>query len=360
MTETNNPAPAEEKPKKEGKRKLAMKEINPELFRHPGEAGALGRLEKAPGFAKLLDMMSDYGGKAERLVETASMARVGPGVYPLLHKVWQETLDNFGVGDIPLHVSFQDAKLWQIKGGGTGPRVIISSLALDELPKKEMQALLAMAAGSIRLGNVVNFAAAEFLRWFQDFSGIAGSPAMMLSWALENWRRYAAMSADRAAALACSHQPVQSLLLRVAGAGSGSWGGIADPGRLRLQGVEAASRDEDWDGGRWRRFASAMNRHNSAALIRNLDLDEWVATGAPDLIVHGKVTTVEDLASACEECCGSGLAFWGAFAPGSADDSESGWRETAAEWREAAGKGITTFLRAGEAFYKTLREGADK
>ena len=53
-----------------------------------------------------------------------------------------------------------------------------------------------------------------------------------------------------------------------------------------------------------------------------------------------------------------GLAFWGEFAPGIADTDEPGWREKATDIREAAEKGIQTFLKAGEAFLKAL--GDDK
>lgn len=353
MPEADNPAGASGKPE--------LKDIDPALYRHPGESGALGSLEKAPGFAKLLDLMSDHGGgKAERMVEMASMVRVGPGIYPRLDELWGATLAAFGIGGIPLHVAYREQRTWTLKGGGAGPRAIIAADLLDELPQAEMSALLAMLAGSVRLGNVTNLAAAEFLRWVQDFSGIAGAPALVLSWALENWRRYAAMSADRAAALHCGVESVQNLLGRISGAGSRSWGGVPDSVRLRVQGVEASSRDKDWDNRRWSRFAVAMNRNNLAGLIRSLDLAEWAASGAIDKIKSGQATTPEDLAPDGTGSADPGLAFWGEFAPGIAETDEPGWREKATDIREAAEKGIQTFFKAGEAFLRTLGEDKGK
>lgn len=337
--------------------KLAMRDINPDLYRHPGEAGALGRLEKAPGFAKLLDLMSDHGGgQAERLVELASMAKVGPGVYPALDKLWRATLADFGIGDVPLHVTGRDSRGMVLKGGHAGPRVIVSVDLLDELSKEQMAALLAMAAGSVRLGNVVNLTAAEFLRWVQDFYGVFGAPAYMLSWALENWRRYAAMSSDRAAALYCGEEAVRSLLALWAGAGSSAWGGINDEDRLRLQGVEAASRDQDWESNRWRRFMTAMNRKNSAALVRRLDLADWYASGAPEKILAGEARTPEDLDMDGVRTDSPGILFWGAYASGTPEAEEPGWRETAESVKELAEKGVGGFLKAGEAFFRALRD----
>lgn len=342
--------------KKKTENVMSFKEINPELYRHPGEKDAWGKLEKAPGFAMLIDLMSDHGGgKAERLVELASMVKVGPDVYPKLFKKWQDCLEQAGLAEISLHICGCDGQPWTLKGGNAAPRALLSSSLLDELSVEEMQVLLAMIAGSVKLGNATNIAAAEFLRWVQDFSGIVGTPAFMLSWAFENWRRYAAMSADRAACLQLGADHVNVLLRRISGAGSKAWGGVVDEDRLRLQGLEAASRDKDWDKSRWQRFASTLNRHNSGGLIRILDLSEWVASGAPEKILAGIVKTPEDLEME-EGCATSGLAFWGEFAAGQSGAEESGWRETATEIRDAAEKGVTAFFKAGEAFFNTLRD----
>ncbi len=279
-----------ESQKKKTENTIPFKDINPELYRHPGEKDALGKLEKAPGFAKLLDLMSDHGGgKAERLVELASMVKVGPDVYPKLFKKWQDCLAQADLVEMPLHICGCEGQPWTLKGGNAAPRALLSSRLLDELSTDEMQVVLAMVAGSVKLGNATTIAAAEFLRWVQDFSGIAGAPAFMLSWGFENWRRYAAMSADRAACLQLGADQVQVLLRRISGAGSKAWGGVVEPDRLRLQGLEAASRDKDWDKSRWQRFASALNRHNSGGLIRILDLSEGVATRAPENILAGIV-----------------------------------------------------------------------
>gem|GEM_PF-2299670 len=342
-------------------RKPEPKDIDPALYRHPGENGALGRLEKAPGFARLIEFMADHaGGKAERMVETASMARVGPGVYPLLDELWNRTLAAFGTAGIPLHVSYRDRQTWVVRDGGAGPRAVIAAGLLDELPQAEMAALLAMLAGSVRLGNVPNLAAAEFLRRVQDLSGIAAAPAFALSWALENWRRYAAMSADRAAALHCGPEAVQELLCRVSGAGSGAWGGVPDSRSLRLQGVEASARDKDWDTRRWNRFVAAMDRNNLAGILRSRDLADWVASGAIDKIQSGLAAVPEEEASDGTGAADSGLAFWGEFAHGAADLDEPGRAGWTPDIREAAEKGIQAFFKAGEAFFRALGDDMGK
>ena len=342
-------------------RHLELKDIDPALYRHPGERGALGILEKAPGFSAFLKLMSDHGGsRAERMVEVASLVRVGPGVYPRLDELWTGTSAAFGVGAIPLHISGRERHSWTVRGGNSGPRAIISADLLDELPHSEMAVLLAMLAGSVRLGNVPNLSAVEFLRRVQDYSGLVGAPALVLSWSFENWRRYAVMSADRAASLHCGVESVQQFLARISGAGRRSWGGVPDYGRLRIQGVEASSRDKDWDNRSWSRFTAAMNRQNHAGLLRGLDLSEWAATGALDRIKSGGQTMPEDAAADEDPPADPGLAFWGEFAPGLADVEEQGWRDKASDLREAAEKGVQSFIRAGEAFFRNLADDRNK
>ncbi|MCC8180563.1 MAG: hypothetical protein LIP23_06615 [Planctomycetes bacterium] len=375
-----------------------FKNINPELYRHPGEREALARLKKIPGFAKALDMLSEgSGGKAERQTEIASMLRVGPGVYPALAELWSDACGRFGLGEIPLHLGFNPPQPWSIRGGNEQPVVILSSRLLDELPEPEMEALLLSQAGLIRLGNATNLAAADFLRWLSDFSGIAGAPAAMLAWGIENWRRYAGFSADRAAALALGDpEAALQLLERISGGGKKAWGGITEPDRLRLQGVEALSLDRDWSNSRWRRFALAMNRQNHVGLIRRMDLLDWFASGEPKRILTGETVTPPpeqpDLGgpavNADPDCSADpGLAYWGEFvnsetdaaaepgAPGSDGDAKTSGAERLSGAARAAkeniseqvnelmgwaGKGFTSFWKAGEAFVKTFQEEVGK
>ncbi len=54
-----------------------------------------------------------------------------------------------------------------------------------------------------------------------------------------------------------------------------------------------------------------------------------------------------------------GVAYWGEFASGGVDEDEgdsSIWREAADDLRDKAEKSINSFLKAGEAFFKTLRD----
>ena len=343
---------------------VEFKYINPELYRHPGEREARNRLEKIPGFAKALEMMSEgAGAKAERQAEIASMVRVGPGVYPVLNDFWNDTQKLFGLQGIPLHIAFESPQPWTIRGGNDHPCLIIDGKWLDVLLEREMAALLAMQAGSIRLGNATYLAAADVLRWLSDFSGIAGAPAAMLSWGIENWRRQALFSADRAAALAQGDpEAVASLLTRLAGAGSLAWGGVSEPDRLRLQGIEALSLDKDWSNSRWRRFAMAMNRQNSVALIRRLDLLEWFADGDPAKILSGAKTDPDSPKPASDAGAKAGdadpgLAYWGEFAHnqggGEGCDNQ---RCPMTELMGMAEKGWNTFWKAGESFMKSLQD----
>lgn len=361
-----------------------FKNINPELYRHPGEREALAGLAKIPGFAKAVAMMSEAGsGQADRQAVVASMLRVGPGAHPVLAELWNKTLALFGLGNVPLYVAFHLPQPWSVRGGNDNPFLVLSADLLDSLPEREMAALLATQAGAIRLGNATHLGAADFLRWLADFSGLFGAPAAMLGWGVENWRRYAAFSADRAAALALGDPgPVVALLERLSGGGSRAWGDIANPDSLRLQGIEAKSFGDDWSNSRWRRFILAMNRQNQVGLVRRLDLLDWFASGEPARILRGETTipphegqTAHHFSSGgakpdAEPEEDSGLAFWGNFAaPGSgaADADPSGCNCPAAalfgmkscpmaSMMGAAGKGLDTFKKAGEAFFKTVQD----
>lgn len=348
--------------------KVEFRLVDPELYRHPGERSALARLKKIPGFSKALDMMSEgMGGKAERQTEIASMLRVGPGIYPVLYELWRDALGQFGLPDVPLHIGFHHPHPWSIRGGNDQPSVLLSDHLLTLLPEREMQALLAMQAGSIRLGNATYLAAADFLRWLSDFSGIAGAPAAMVAWGLENWRRYAAFSGDRAAALSMGDpDAVVALLERLSGGGSKAWGGVTEPDQIRIQGIEALSLEKDWSNSRWRRFAMAMNRQNHVGLIRRMDLLDWFALGEPARILSGELTQPRpapesndaDPVANAEGMDDPGLAYWGEFAGGGCaqGDADSANRCPMAEVMGWAGKGLNTFWKAGEAFVKTLQD----
>lgn len=349
---------------------IDFKYISPELYRHSGEKEAVRNLEKIPGFRKAIDMMAEtIGGQAERQAEIASMARVGAGVYPALHSLWSGVQDNFGLQNIPLHLTSDSDQCCAIRGGNDHPAVVMFAGLLDLLPEREMAALLAMQAGAVRLGNATYLAAADFLRRLSDFSGIAGAPAAVLAWGMENWRRYAAFSSDRAAALSAGNPDAAvALLERMSGAGSKAWGGVAEPDALRVQGVEALSLNKDWSNSRWRRFNLAMNRQNHVGLIRRADLLDWFSSGAPGKILAGeikepcpdeaKAADADGAASASHGFADPGLAYWGEFAssqPPPADNCKKTFCPVSTVMGMAE-KGLSSFWRAGEAFIGAFQD----
>ncbi len=344
--------------------------LNPELYRHPGEREARARLEKIPGFNKALDMLTDNSGvKAERQAEIASMVRVGSGVYPVLADLWNSVQTLFGLHGVPLHVTWDARQPCSLRGGNQNASVILDCRLLDSLSEMEMSALLAMQAGSIRLGNATLLAAADFSRWFMDFYGIAGAPAALPAWGMENWRRYAMFSADRAASLAQGDPEAVALLLaRFAGAGEKGWGGVARPDDLRIQGLEALSHQADWSNSRMRRFALAMNRQNTVALIRRIDLLDWFSSGIPARILSGELTDPagfqSDAGATVDPATGKvrdpSLAYWGEFA-GSGNDMGKGEPSSPFDdIKEMAERGVTSFFKAGEAFWNTLMDNNKK
>lgn len=345
---------------------VEFRHINPELYRHPGERAARARLDKIPGLQKALDFLADNAGiKAERQAETASMVRVGPGVYPVLSDLWNDLQRQFGLGGIPLHVAWHYPQPYALRGANETPSVILVSRLLETLSEREMSALLAMQLGSIRLGNATLIAAADLSRWFLDFYGIVGAPAALPAWGLENWRRAALFSGDRAAALVHGDpDSVSSLLQRMAGAGLKAWGGVDKPDDLRVQGLEALSLESDWANTRLRRFALAMNRQNNVSLIRRVDLQDWFSGGAPNRILVGEMTRPEDMRPEAFAEAGAkdpSLAYWGEFA-GSGSGCGEGKEDVNpfTELKDMAEKGLGTFFKAGEAFWNTLKDGGDK
>lgn len=343
--------------------------LNPELYRHPGERAARSKMDKIPGLNKALAALTDNAGlKAERQAQTASMTKIGPGVYPVLFNLWTEVQEQFGLTGIPLHVAWNYPQAYALRGGNDDPIVILDSKTLEQFAEREMTALLAMQAGSIRLGNATLLAAADFSRWFIDFYGIVGAPAMLPAWGLENWRRYALFSADRAAALYQGEpDAVCSALSRMAGANEKAWGGITNPDELRVQGLEALSLESDWSNSKFRRFALAMNRHNSVSLIRRIDLQDWFADGAAKRILSGETiepetTTASNSDSSATHEKDPTLAYWGEFANSSSDkepDADPN-ANPFTELREITEKGLGTFFKAGEAFWNTLKDGGKK
>lgn len=352
--------------------KVEFKYLNPELYRHPAEREARAKMEKVPGFRKALDLLTDNTGiKAERQAEIASMAHVGPGVHPVLNDMWNDIQNGFGLNGIPLHLAWNNPQPCSLRGGNDNPSVILDSRLLDDLPENEMFALLAMQAGSIRLGNATLLSASDFMRWFMDFYGIAGAPAALPAWGLENWRRQAMFSADRAAALLQGDaEAVSALLLRLGGAGGKGWGGVTKTDDLRVQGLEALSLESDWSNNRVRRFALAMNRQNTVALIRRVDLLDWFSGGAPGRILAGEMTEPESLKRDADAGAQSkdgvkdpSLAYWGEFAgccDSEAEEKGGSANKAMTDLMDMANKGLSSFMKAGEAFWTTLTDNMKK
>ncbi len=348
--------------------KVDFKYINPDLYRHPGEVEAKSKLEKFPGFQKAMAMAGDNSTlKAERQAETASMAKVGPGVYPALADLWHQTRAMFTLPDVPLHIAWDAPQPYALRGGNDNPAVILSSRLLSELPEIEMEALLAQQAGLIRLGNAQLMAATDFARWFLDAYGIFGAPAAIPAWGIENWRRYALFSADRAAALSRGDpEGVAQLLAREAGAGEKAWGGVVKPDDLRVQGLEALSQRNDWSNNKMNRFLFAMNRKNSVALIRRMDLLDWFAGGTPAKILAGEVTHPEGAKMHFVGDRDPSAAYWGEFASqdpagdGGKGHPSDGPACPMAELMGVAEKGVNSFMKAGEAFWNTLMDNSRK
>jgi hypothetical protein len=330
----------------------SFRRIDIRLYRHPDETKARKNLERLPGFAKGMAMLSDNAGwRAERRSDLASLIRVGPGIHPRLHDLWRDTLDRFGLDNSPLHLAFRPPQPWAFHNND-GPILILDAAWLDILPHGEMAALLAMRAGDIRLGNVPWLATADLLRRVEDFSGLAAVPILALTWGLEHWRRFAMFSSDRAAALSLGGTcQVAALLSRLAGIGGGSaWGGVTEEDAIRLQGVEALSLERDWANGAFRRFPMAMNRWNHGALVRRLDILSWFDAGIPGRLLAGE--TVEPAAEPASE---TGPAFWGAFAgPATGADGETSGKAGGADLAEAIEKGWAAFRQAGEALWHSL------
>lgn len=332
-----------------------LADINPDLYRHPLERQAARRLRGVPGLTALLGRVSGtLGMQTGHKALTASLTRVAPGVYGELHALWEQTEAAFGLGTMDLYVGPAGADPWQLAGGAANPVVVLDQ-AMLVLPHDEMHALLAGAAGAVRLGHADRLAAAGALRRFLDFSGIAGAPAAVFLWAMEEWRHYAELSCDRAAALCLgSAQPVLALLARLAGAGSGAWGGVCTPDSLRLQGIEARALLGDWSAGRWQRFSMAMDRRNTFALVRRVELEEWHAGGAPERIMSGTEAAPAEAPDAADP--DPAPAFWGEFAaPGAAERPEP--RDMARDFADLAGRGMEAVRRAGESFLRALEEG---
>ncbi|MDR1534772.1 MAG: hypothetical protein LBU64_06695 [Planctomycetota bacterium] len=340
---------------------ILFSHVNPELYRHPDERKAKARLDKIPGFARGAAKLAELaGGPAERRGVIASLARVGPGVYPRLHDLWNETLERFGLGSSPLYVSFAREQSWSLQDWGGLPALILDSDWLDLLTRDEMGVFLAMRAGDIRLGNARYLAAADYLRRLRDFSGLAAIPAFMWSWGLENWRRAAMFSADRAAALSLGDgERVAAFLAKLSGAGSLAWGSLSDPEALRLQGLEAISLEQDWSNHLARRFAMVMNRRRGGFLARRLDLLAWFAEGVPQKVLSGELREfVPDPSPAGEdERIDSGPAFWGAFAGAPGGDAAAEPGRSRPDLAGAIEKGWETFRQVGESLWHSLDSG---
>ncbi len=299
------------------------------------------------------------------------MARAGQGVYPKLHELWLSVQERFGLSGIPLHIWRGAPRPALLRGGNAQPVVVLDADLLTALPEREMEALLLTQAGSVRLGNATLVSAADMVRWFLDYYGIVGAPVVLPAWGLENWRRYALFSADRAAALALGGpEAVFAWLERSAGAAENAWGGVPRPDDLRVQGLEAVSRQDEWSGSKMmRRLALAMRRGNTVSLVRRVDLADWFATGMPAKVLSGEISDPEqaDVNAGGDPSA----AYWGEFAGCCGDDEEeepSGVAGVAAqaasqafgELKDSAEKGLGTLFRAGEAFWTTLTENGKK
>lgn len=193
-------------------------------YEHPFDRRALNALEGTPGFEYLMKKFWEYGIETMLTVQcTGSNLQVTKANFPKLYEVFEHACSTL---DLPLKPRLYFQLAADINAYATGvenPIVVLSSETVDRMTDEELLFIIGHELGHIKSNHVLYQNMGQVIPILGSYVGqvtfgVGNMISLGLTLALQNWRRMAEFTADRAGLLACqSYESAASAMVKLAG-----------------------------------------------------------------------------------------------------------------------------------------------
>ncbi len=193
-------------------------------YEHPYDRKALNALEGTPGFEFLMKKFWEYGIETMLTVQcTGSNLQVTKRNFPRLFEIFEHACATL---DLPVKPRLYFQLGADIDSSATGvenPIVILSSETADRMTDAELLFIMGHELGHIKSNHVLYQNMGEAIPVLGDYLGqvtfgVGNMIGLGLTLALQNWKRMAQFTADRAGLLACQdYEAAASAMVKLAG-----------------------------------------------------------------------------------------------------------------------------------------------
>ncbi|MEM6770316.1 MAG: M48 family metallopeptidase, partial [Bacteroidota bacterium] len=193
-------------------------------YEHPFDRKALNALEGTPGFEYLMKKFWEYGIETMLTVQcTGSNLQVTKSNFPRLYETFQYACATL---DLPVkpRLYFQlGADINAYATGVENPIVVLSSETADRMTDEELLFIMGHELGHIKSNHVLYQNMGQVIPILGSYVGqvtfgVGNVISLGLTLALQNWKRMAEFTADRAGLLACqNYESAASAMVKLAG-----------------------------------------------------------------------------------------------------------------------------------------------
>lgn len=193
-------------------------------YEHPFDRKALNALEGTPGFEYLMKKFWEYGIETMLTVQcTGSNLQVTEKNFPRLHEIFAHACSTL---DLPLQPRLYFQLAADINAYATGvenPIVVLSSETADRMTDDELLFIIGHELGHIKSNHVLYQNMGQVIPILGSYVGqvtfgVGNMISLGLTLALQNWKRMAEFTADRAGLLACqNYEAAASAMVKLAG-----------------------------------------------------------------------------------------------------------------------------------------------
>lgn len=255
--------------------------VIPETYIHEEDTLWTTRLHKTSGLDNLLKKINEHGlDDLLQMQYAGSYLEANAGVFPRYSRLLSRACKVLGLKEIPKTYIMMEDRIDGFLVGSEKPVVILHYDTIDRLSPRELLFFVGRLVGHIVCGHVPYLQAAMLLPEVSGSLGAAtfgvgGMIAAGVQAALENWKRAAALTADRAGYLACGNERAAfSALMKMAGAPVSLYKQL-NPEHLEAQAATVKRFSTDGYGKIAKALSASIFKH-PWTILRAAELRSWV------------------------------------------------------------------------------------
>ena len=277
-------------------------------FMHPEDVAAIRQLQNIPGFVALSKKVLELGYEKYRYgLNMASAIRLSPTQLPKLYNRLPPICEKLGM-PVPEFYLQMNPKPNAASSGIKRKYIRMTSGLLEYMNDEEIDALLAHECGHLICDHNVYRSLIDYLSDGKDESGILGSLAKPIQYALLSWYRKSELSCDRCASIVTSPEVVARVMARFAGG----------PYRLtkdlnmeewleQAEKYEEISRNSNWD--KTLKNLYTWKRTHPYDLVRVREVMKWGKSVQYKNLKESMLA--KESGKHCSKCGMSVVASWG-------------------------------------------------